>query len=150
MKESFQFPQILKEAIKGLDNESRWKILEYLIENGETSYTNLLNALKISNKGKLTFHLRRLSKSAILNRYEILGTETGEKSFYNISPFGKDVINGLMSAFEPPPTTTSVLDYLDSLKKIETLANEIKSQNGKNSQTYPNLQEISPVIASAT
>jgi predicted transcriptional regulator len=96
----FQFPQILKEAIKGLDNESRWEIVEYLIKNGETSYSVLLKSLKINNKSKLTFHLTTLSKSAIIERYEILGNKTNEESFYDISSFGKNVINGLMSALK--------------------------------------------------
>jgi DNA-binding HxlR family transcriptional regulator len=95
----FEFPAILKYAIEGFDNPLRWKILEYLVEHGETSYSNLLKALNINNKGKLTFHLRELSKNALLNRFEVIGIKTGEKSFYDISPFGRSLINGLMSAF---------------------------------------------------
>jgi hypothetical protein len=110
------FPDMLKKAVHGLDNEIRWDIVRYLTENGETSYTALLKGLKIDKKGKLTFHLRTLSRSAIINRHEILGARTGEKSFYDVSAFGSKVINGLMSAFAP-------LDgYIDSTQRIRVIA----------------------------
>jgi DNA-binding HxlR family transcriptional regulator len=102
---SFEFPYALKNAIKGLDNDLRLKIVEYLAENGETSYSKILKGLKIKNKGKLTFHLRELSKSGVIERFELLGTKTDEKSFYNVSPFGRGVVNGLMSSLLPTETT---------------------------------------------
>lgn len=98
---SFEFPYALKNAIKGLDNDLRWKILEYLVEVGETPYSKLLKELKIKNKGILTFHLRELSKSGIIDRFELLGSDTNGKSFYDVSHFGRNVINGLMSALLP-------------------------------------------------
>lgn len=101
---SFEFPYALKNAIKGLDNDLRLKIVEYLVENGETSYSKILKVLEIKNKGKLTFHLRELSKSGVIDRFELLGTKTDEKSFYNISPFGRSVVNSLMSSLLPTET----------------------------------------------
>jgi len=102
---SFEFPQIIKDAVKSLANDTRWKITEYLVSNGSVSYSRLLNELRIPNKGSLTFHLDALSKGAIIERRENFGERTEEKVFYDISPLGKDIINGLLSALAPMQTT---------------------------------------------
>jgi DNA-binding HxlR family transcriptional regulator len=103
-KKNFEFPPVMKYAVKGLDNKLRWKILETIITNGSMSYTKLMKELKIENKGILTFHLETLSKSALIERYEDLSVGTRDRSFYDISPIGKDIINGLISALAPQPS----------------------------------------------
>jgi len=119
----FEFPRPLKEAIKGLDNESRWKIIEYLTENGESSYSTLLNDLKVENKGILTFHLQELSKGALINRYEIFGNTTKKRSFYDISSFGKNMINNLMLTFsasqKAPEIIGAPLTFYSGLSFLE-------------------------------
>jgi predicted transcriptional regulator len=99
--EAFKFPQEIKDAIKGLDNSKRWKIIECLIENGETSFSKLMKELNIHNKGILTFHLEILSRSGLVRRYEKIGKDTGEKSFYDISSFGRIMVNSLGSTLDP-------------------------------------------------
>jgi len=98
---NFEFPEIIKYAVKGLDNETRWKIVEYLISNDDVSYSKLLKDLNIRRKGSLTFALNMLSKGAMVERREDFGAKTGERVFYGISPLGKDIINGLLSALVP-------------------------------------------------
>lgn len=44
-----------------LKDEKRRKIISLLNENGSLSYTDLLNALAISNTGKLNYHLKSLN-----------------------------------------------------------------------------------------
>jgi hypothetical protein len=110
-KESFKFPSVLKEAVSGLDHELRWKILESIIKNGSMSYSKLLSDLNIEKKrkGKLTFHLGKLTTSALIERFEQLGTWS-ERSFYDISPFGKDLINGLMESIAPQTTPAGIFE----------------------------------------
>lgn len=122
---SFEFPYALKNAIKGLDNDLRSKIVEYLVENGETSYSKILKELEIKNKGILTFHLRELSKSGVIERLELLGSKKDQKSFYNVSPFGRNVINGLMSSLLPRQTT--IID-----QKINPLAGLMQTSTNEN------------------
>jgi hypothetical protein len=102
---NFEVPEIIKYAVKGLDNPTRWKIVEYLISNESVSYSNLLKGIDIKRKGSLTFHLDMLSKSAILERRENFGEQAEERVFYNISQLGKEIINGLLSALVPNTTT---------------------------------------------
>jgi DNA-binding HxlR family transcriptional regulator len=116
-KQDFEFPAVIKEAIRGLNNTVRWKILESIITNGSMSYTKLMKELKIENKGILTFHLEALSKSTLIERYEDLSIRTRDRSFYEISPIGKDIINGLMSAMAPQ---TNLVEFNKSL--FETAA----------------------------
>jgi hypothetical protein len=97
----FEFPQIIKDVVKGLDNDTRLKIVEYIVNNGSVSYSNLLRELNIPRKGSLTFHLDVLSKSAIINRYEDFDQKNNEWIFYDISILGKDIINGLLAALAP-------------------------------------------------
>jgi DNA-binding transcriptional ArsR family regulator len=132
---SFEFPYTIRNALKGLDNDLRLKIVEYLVENGETSYSKILKGLEIKNKGKLTFHLRKLSESGVIDRLELLGSNTDEKSFYNISPFGRNVVNGLMSSLLPRQTT--LMDQNISLVK-------------GTAQTSTNMPLLIPIAPSAS
>jgi DNA-binding HxlR family transcriptional regulator len=102
-KQNFVFPALIKTAISGLDNDTRLRVLESLINNGRMSYSKLHKDIDVPNKGRLNFHLRILSKSAIIQRFEDLSKATGERSFYDISPIGRDLINGLLSVLSPTP-----------------------------------------------
>jgi DNA-binding MarR family transcriptional regulator len=115
----FEFPQLIKDIVKGLDNDLRWKILEHLINNGSMSYSQLLKELN-TRKGSLTFHLGALSKSAIIERYENLSDKTGNKSFYELSPIGKEVVNGLLSSLAPAPKPVAVFD-MEAIKSSANL-----------------------------
>jgi DNA-binding transcriptional ArsR family regulator len=107
----FEFPQLIKDILKGLDSEERLSILELLINNENMSYTQLLDNLDVKYKGSLNYHLNMLSKSAIIERRENLAHTSGNKSFYEISPIGKEVINGLLSSLAPISSTP--MPFLD-------------------------------------
>lgn len=150
-QDKFEFPTVIKKAVNGLDNELRWKIMESIINHGDMSYSKLMNELKLDNKGILNFHLKNLSKSALIERYEDLSSRTGDRSFYSISDIGKDIVNGLLTALNPQ---TKII-YFDP-KKFETAAAEqfivtygsIAADENKSKYTEPeNLIEICPAIA---
>jgi DNA-binding HxlR family transcriptional regulator len=92
-------PQEIKNALEGLSNDLRLRILESLIEKYEMSYSEIMRGLHINNKGILTFHLGVLSENALITREEILGKKSGNK--YRISIFGTSLINGLLSGLVP-------------------------------------------------
>jgi DNA-binding MarR family transcriptional regulator len=97
----FEFPSVIKRAVSGLDNELRWKIIESIVNKGDMSYSRLMSELKLDNKGLLNFHLKNLSKSALIERYEDLSNTSGDRSFYTISDIGKEIINGLLAGLNP-------------------------------------------------
>lgn len=98
----FTFPEELRKAVEGLDSPIRWQIMESLINNGKSSHTGLMTAIGLDNTGQLNPHLKILLQTGLLDRTEAFGSRGRERSFYDISAFGKNMINGLLSALVPP------------------------------------------------
>jgi len=100
-------PEEIKEALSALDHNIRWRIIEMIEENSEMSYTGLLKKLAVQ-KGCLTYHLNRLMETGVLDNYSREEFNGPYSSFYQLSPFGKDLIAGLLSSvqFTPLPYRT--------------------------------------------
>ncbi len=64
------------------------------------SYTALKNKIELDNKGLFNYHLGKLLKSGIIERFEYIGKKNGDRSYYDISQLGKRVINGLLSTMD--------------------------------------------------
>lgn len=95
-------PEEIKEALSALSQRIRWRIIELIREEKSMSYTEILVRLGIQ-KGSLTYNLDRLMEAGILDNYS--GEEFGGpyRSYYQLSPFGKDLIAGILSSIEVPP-----------------------------------------------
>lgn len=96
-----EFPIELKDAIEALDNPMRMRIVEYLYDGHEATYTELLKMLGI-RKGALTYHLKILTTAAVIYTLSRLDENFGDphKAFYVLSPWGESVVDGLMSSFD--------------------------------------------------
>jgi predicted ArsR family transcriptional regulator len=88
MNETTKFSILNIEKIKALGNKDRIRILEYLIEIGPMSWTELQRKLQI-NPNSLNFHLTKLLHSEFVLR-EVKENENGRPSTqYTISHEGK-------------------------------------------------------------
>jgi DNA-binding transcriptional ArsR family regulator len=128
-KKNMPIPEEIKEAISALDNNIRWRIVEMLQKREESAYTELLGVLNVP-KGSLTHHLNKLMESGIIDNFSKEEFGGPFSSYYRLSSFGNDMINGILSSIqilpiinierhgvelEPPRFETYDVDkYLDS------------------------------------
>jgi len=148
----FEFPPIIKGAVHGLDNKWRWKIVESIMNKGDMSYSMLMSELKLDNKGLLNFHLKNLSKSALVERYEDLSSSDGDRSFYTISEIGKEIVNGLLAGLNP---SKKILYYVSGSLQTSAISREKNTYDPfYESESIigvgPELEEPVPIASSAT
>ena len=93
-------PAEIKRAVAASDGDPRWKNIEVLMDQEELSYTQLQDRLGIS-KSDLTYHLDKLVKGAILDNYSKNELSTRYGSYYALSPFGLQILKGLIDAVQP-------------------------------------------------
>ena len=105
-RNSDEIPHEIKDAISALDDPIRWRIVENLLEKNELSYTEILNSLKIS-KGKLSYHLAKMTRGALLEKFGKNDVSLKYDSYYCLSSYGNKVIFGLMTALAPAAFPTS-------------------------------------------
>ena len=96
-----EIPDELRDAIEALDHPVRTKIVEYLYGGRDATYTELLRMLGV-RKGTLTYHLKILTVAAVIYTLSRLDEDFGDmhKAYYRLSPWGRAVVDGLMSSFE--------------------------------------------------
>jgi DNA-binding transcriptional ArsR family regulator len=115
-------PFAFVQALKTLGNDESRKILLYLLEKGEASYTELLKTFSII-KGKLNYHLKKLASAGLIRRYYREGKDYPHHSFYEPTNLAKKLIEAIIQTYMgkgPPeyqfPLTSS---YDLSLKPMQ-------------------------------
>ncbi len=101
-----EIPQELKNGVEGLDNPTRWNIIEALLANNELSYSEIQDMVQISN-GQLTYHLELLHRAGLVQQFSIDRFERG-RSFYKLSTFAWSLLKGMMRSFTPVAAGISV------------------------------------------
>jgi len=98
-----------------LSHEIRVKILELLFENTELSYSEILNALGISD-GKLNFHLRKMQ--------ELIVSEDGKYRLSQLGLFAHKYLTEIRSeyGYRPKMEERSILIIDDDVGMCETLS----------------------------
>ncbi len=86
-----KIPQIIREAIEGLDHPIRWSIIVLLIENNEIEYDELKEKLKI-HPWTLYHHLRFLYKGNLIDKRYVK-----DKEYYKLSEFGRKLLTNILS-----------------------------------------------------
>lgn len=92
-------PEEIKEAVSSLDYDLRWRLIELIQEKEELSYTELLRKLRVK-KGSLSHHLNRLMEGGILDNFSKKEFGGPYTSYYKLSQFGRDFLDGLLSSVE--------------------------------------------------
>ncbi len=94
-------PDNLRDAVEALDHPVRVKIVEHLYDGHEATYTELLRMLGV-RKGSLTYHLNMLTRAAVVDALSRLDEGFGDprRAYYVLSPWGRAVVDGLMSSYE--------------------------------------------------
>jgi DNA-binding Lrp family transcriptional regulator len=99
MEVLLDFLKEINSTIKALDSPIRRSILIYIEEAGRLSYSEIKDFLGIS-KGKLNYHLKILISSGMIRNY-LIEDDSEYYSFYQVSKLGRDIVEGIFSAFRP-------------------------------------------------
>ena len=120
--DEFKLPREVTDAIGALDNNTRRKIMEYLMQNEKLYYSDIGKKLGLlDSKEQLEDHLMILSKSGLVDRYTSrLDYKSDEKSYYKLSPFAIKLINGILLSLEPSQNMTSILSEQEPIIKEDS------------------------------
>ncbi len=85
-----------------------------LLKHGEMSFSQIMAELEIPRKDSsiLSHHLKILEKGALIKNEFAKKEGTDSHSFYNLTDFGEDVLNGLMDTLAVPG------EPIEPLKKL--------------------------------
>jgi DNA-binding transcriptional ArsR family regulator len=98
------FPEEMIHPIKALTDQNRRKILLFLLENEQISYSQLYSQIKKENKiskGTFNHHLQVLVGAALIRNFNINNPSSNHNSFYTISNFGRRFLEGLHQTLQP-------------------------------------------------
>jgi DNA-binding HxlR family transcriptional regulator len=99
--EDTDFPEELVQPIKALTNQSRRKMLLSLLERDTLSYSQIRDDFRIK-KGTLNHHLHILVSAGLVRNFSNKDPGNPYKSFYVITGFGRNLIEGLRQTLEQP------------------------------------------------
>jgi len=86
--------------IDGLNNKLRRQILIRIDESGPLAHKELLEKTGL-DKGTLNYHLKILNSSGILTNYLDDNLDDNYSSYYDITHFGRKMIQAIFDIFEP-------------------------------------------------
>jgi len=99
-KYSTAFPDEIKRAIEGLDNEVRYAIVSFLLERGEASFTEIVEELGIDNRS-FSNHVKKLIAGGLVQNFVRRGEIREKHSYYRITPYGYIFLKSLFKSLEP-------------------------------------------------
>jgi DNA-binding HxlR family transcriptional regulator len=99
-----ELPSELKRAVVALNDDLRQAIFFLLLKNGELSFTQIMTELEISRKDSsiLSHHLKILEKGALIKNKYAKKEGIDSHSFYDLTDFGEDILDGLMETIAIP------------------------------------------------
>jgi DNA-binding HxlR family transcriptional regulator len=127
-------PEDVKTAVSALSHQIRWRIIELIQEHEKLSYTEMLQRLAI-HKGSLTHHLNRLMEAGMIDNYSEDGFFGPFSSYYQLSPFGKDLLMGLLSSFQFKPIPIRIETY--EIRESREPVHPIKSSDDYTKSSKP-------------
>lgn len=109
-----EMPIELKRAIEALNDDFRRAIFFVLLKNGNLSFTQIMTELEIPRKDSsiLSHHLKILEKGSIIKNEYAKKEGMDSHSFYDLTEFGEDVLNGLMDTLAVPDLTVEPIEPL--------------------------------------
>lgn len=112
-----EMPIELIRAIEALNDDFRRAIFFVLLKNGNLSFTQIMNELEIPRKDSstLSHHLKILEKGSLIKNEYAKKEGVDSHSFYDLTEFGEDILNGLMDTLAVPDSDS---EPIEPLKKM--------------------------------
>ena len=116
-----QFPYELGKAVEGLNNKYRQEILLALTEVENLSFSEIWERIGIS-RPLLANHLKKLSKTLLIEHFYEHEIGNEKFSYYRISPFGKALLENMIGTLYFKRTKTKMTLLYAEIEKEETQA----------------------------
>ncbi|WP_048181254.1 helix-turn-helix domain-containing protein [Methanosarcina siciliae] len=102
-----EMPAELRRVIDALNSDIGLATFFVLFKYGEMSFSQIMNELEIPphHSSKLTYHIKKLQKSALVKNEYVKKENADGYSFYDITEFGEGIINNLMNAIRVPQSS---------------------------------------------
>jgi len=99
-----EMPIELLRALDALNDEFRLAVFFVLFKYGELPFTQIMNELEIPlrNSSKLTYHLKKLQKGALIKNNYVKKEGIDSYSFYDITEFGEELLTSLIDTIAIP------------------------------------------------
>lgn len=99
-----EMPLELRKAIEALNDDLRLAIFFALFKYGELPFSQIMSELEIppEHSSKLTYHIKKLEKGALVKNEYIKKEGIDSYSFYDITNFGEDILKSLINTIEVP------------------------------------------------
>ena len=112
-----EMPLELRRAIEAINDDFRLAVFFVLLKHGEMSFSQIMAELEIPRKDSsiLSHHLKILEKGALIKNEFAKKEGTDSHSFYNLTDFGEDVLNGLMNTLSIPRLADEPIEPLKKL-----------------------------------
>lgn len=132
---AYEMPSELRRAIDALNNDIGLAVFFVLFKYGEMSFSQIMSELDIPSNysSKLTYHIKKLQKSALVKNEYIKKENVDSYSFYDITEFGEGIINNLMNAIQVPQSSSFSIQTLDenSTSPMARMPLNLESDNSK-------------------
>lgn len=123
-----EMPFELRRAVDALNDDIRLAIFFVLLKYGEMPFSQIMKELEIPSKysSKLTYHIKKLEKGALIKNEYTKKEGIDSYSFYDVTEFGDDLLKGLIDTIavprlvtEPIKTAATVENSYDEILKPE-------------------------------
>ncbi|MGC9435514.1 MAG: hypothetical protein ACP5C4_05445 [Methanomicrobiales archaeon] len=95
-------PTEVRDATSGLSNDTHWAVFIALLENDEMWFTQIKSEFGLEST-QLVRILRDLGRAGLVQQYtsDLREIKSRARSFYRVTPIGRDFIESLMDRFLP-------------------------------------------------
>ena len=114
-----EFPYELRKAIEGLSNQHRQEILLALREKGKLSFSEINEEVPIK-RPLLAIHLKKLSRTLLVEHFYQHQLRDEKYSYYRISPFGRALLESMLGTLFFKRVTTKIT--FPQIEREETTA----------------------------
>ncbi len=99
-----EMPLELRRVVDALNDKLRLAIFFVLLKYGELSFSQIMNVLEIPQKysSRLTYHLKKLEKAALIKNEYTKKEDAEGYSFYDLTEFAEELLEGLMNTIALP------------------------------------------------
>jgi len=111
-------PDTFKFALNAVSNKIRFALLLFLIDNGPTSFTEIVEITR-SVKSLVANHVKKLELGALVQNYFEKVKESNDYSFYKITVFGKSIVSGLLNNYNDYYSDSGNNEYEEIEDKVE-------------------------------
>lgn len=100
-----EVPNEIRSATEGLAGDTEYGIIVLLLKEGPQPFTKIKNELDL-HQGKLSKSLDRLQDGGIIVKNESTTRDNRYKGKYEVSEYGKRILDGLYDAIQPREVTS--------------------------------------------